>query len=75
MGAMFAVPVARGREHRASCPARARRARRRTGGEPLRGSTGDGDAASSAPSARGCRTDVVAACDEVAHIPIARATR
>ena len=70
MGAIFAVPVARVREpgelpgpRVALVAARRPRARRARSRRRSRWS--------SAPSAKGCRTAVVAACDAVAHIPIA----
>ena len=72
MGAIFPVPVARVRERRASCPAPRGRARRAREGEPLHGTAATARRrSSSAPSARACRRRCVAACDAVAHIPIA----
>ena len=55
---------------RASCPAARWRWWRARGGRSSTGWRGEATLVS-APSARACRTDVVAACDEVAHIPIA----
>ena len=69
-----------GRHLRRAGPARATveraarrrgRARRAREGAPLARARGAGDARASAPSARGCRRDVVAGCDASRHIPIA----
>ena len=72
MGALFEVPVARVRDV-SELPGRRRgprTARRSRNDRPDVALQADAIRWSSAPSARGCRDDVVAACDEVAHIPI-----
>ena len=69
MGAIFHVPVRRVRSvDELPAPRVALVARE---GRDARRAARAGDAASSAPSARACPADVLAACDEVAHIPIA----
>ena len=73
MGALFEVPVVARARGRPSCPAARSRwwpARERRWPPTLRPRPGGGRRWSSARSARGCRRAVVAACDEVAHIPI-----
>ena len=69
MGAIFAVPVARVRERRRAARRRASRSCA-AAGEPLRGAAARCTLVVGAER-EGLPDDVVAACDAVAHIPIA----
>ena len=71
MGAIFAVPVARVDDDRRRSPASAIALAARAGEALARPAGRRRDAASSAPSAPACPTTSLAACDRVAHIPIA----